>query len=363
MEVAMKNTKIMVLSIAFFLSLLLKNGLTQEASPARLESDQLKQTAITSYLQDNIAEGKNLIYCSTFQIAWDILSDEIIGAPLQLTGSPLTAQMLNQRLAGRKDISEDCYIAMAGFNKEGIVEKIKLALKEKFNETPGIDISLSRPDDILAYSFLLKDLKFKNEFESLDRPIIFAGSIAVKAFGVNKYAFDENHRKLGEQVNILDYNNDDDFILSLKSISSKDEIILAKVTPKKTMLETINSVFARTNTGKLSGLYEKETLRIPKLDFDILHSYSELAGKHALNKGFEDYFISKAIQAIRFKLNEKGALLKSEAAIVMARSGLQENKLRNFIFDKPFLVCLKEKGAKYPYFAVWVDNTELLLRK
>ena len=351
--------------IAFFLLMAVSNCLAEEEKPKQVESDQLSQTVITSYVQSDIVEGKNLMYCSTFQIAWDVLSDDIIKEPLRLNGNPLMAQMLNERLTGKEDISEDCYLAMAGLNKDGIVEKIKQALKEKFNEEPGLDISLRQPDDILAYAFLLKDLKFAKEFEGLDQPIYFRDKTSVKAFGIEQYAFDEKRRSLGEQVSILDYQNDDDFIISLKSVSPKDEIILAKIVPQKTMLETMDSVFNRISSARPSVMAKDETLRIPKLDFDVLHSYTELSGRAVLNKGFEKYFISKAIQSIRFRLNEKGALLRSEAAIEIAMGISRDipKRPRLFIFDKPFLICLKEKGAKYPYFSMWVDNAELLLQK
>ena len=32
------------------------------------------------------------------------------------------------------------------------------------------------------------------------------------------------------------------------------------------------------------------------------------------------------------------------------------------IFDKPFLIMLQRSDAKMPYFALWVDNAELLVR-
>ena len=35
---------------------------------------------------------------------------------------------------------------------------------------------------------------------------------------------------------------------------------------------------------------------------------------------------------------------------------------RSFIFDHPFLVLLIQKGAKQPYFALWIGNAELLVR-
>ena len=31
------------------------------------------------------------------------------------------------------------------------------------------------------------------------------------------------------------------------------------------------------------------------------------------------------------------------------------------VFDKPFLIMLQRKDAEMPYFALWVDNTELLM--
>ena len=33
------------------------------------------------------------------------------------------------------------------------------------------------------------------------------------------------------------------------------------------------------------------------------------------------------------------------------------------IFDKPFLIILERANAKMPYFALWVDNAELLVRR
>ena len=65
--------------------------------------------------------------------------------------------------------------------------------------------------------------------------------------------------------------------------------------------------------------------------------------------------IVMAAQTIRFQLNENGATLRSEARL--------EGKGRPMpaIFNKPFLIMLQRKDAKQPYFALWVDNVELLM--
>lgn len=360
----MRNIKAMILVSAIVCFIISGNISAQEAEPGQIVSDELNQTAVTCYMQEKISKGENLLYCSTFQIAWDKLCDEVLKEPLKLSGNPVAQRMLNERLTGEDDISEDYYLAMAGFNRDNIVEKIKKALKEKFDETPGLDLTLENPDDILAYAFLLKDLKFDKEFESLDKPIMFNGNIPVQAFGIKEYSFTTEHAKLSRQLDILDYRDDNNFIVGLKSSSPKDEIILAKITPKGTLLETVEFVLSRIKSQPPSKIRDGETLRIPKLDFDLLHFYSELTGRDFLNKGFKMYSISQAVQSIRLRLNEKGALLKSEAAIVaMTAIPDPSPKPREFIFDKPFLILLKEKGARYPYFAMWVDNSELLLKK
>lgn len=357
----MKN-KVIIFSLSVFsLVMMAQLALGQNNRAPRVGSGQLKLTTVTAYLQSSIVKGKNLLFCSTFQVAWNVLSDDIIKAPLQLAGDPITGKMLNERLTGKNDLSSDDYLAMAGLKKDGIVQKIIESLNEKFKENPGIDISLDKPDDILSYAFLKKDLQFANEFEALDSALNFNGKTSVKSFGIKEYASDEAHKKLADQVKILDYIDDNDFILSLASTKPNDEIVLAKITPRGTLLETLKLITNRIKAKKSFILKDKDTLQIPQLDFDILHSYSDLIGKFVLNKGFEDYFIAKAIQSIRFRLNEKGALLKSEAAIVLEKEISMEMPKR-LIFDRPFLIYLKEKGALYPYFAMWVDNPELLIR-
>lgn len=67
------------------------------------------------------------------------------------------------------------------------------------------------------------------------------------------------------------------------------------------------------------------------------------------------------IQSVRFRLDEYGAILKSQAAGVVKCAVKQRKKPRQFVFDKPFLILLERKGAGQPYFALWVDNAELLV--
>lgn len=325
--------------------------------------------AVTAHLEAEIAPGDNLLYCAAFQIAWNRLTDDVLGGPVQLEGNPRSAEALNRRLVDEQEISEDYYLAMAGFGRDGIVGRVERALLEKFERTPGLDLTLNSPEDILAYAFLEKSLPFDTKFEVFDEPLRFSDGAAVQAFGV------EENRAAADQVVILDYRGPDDFIIKLQGSAEidaevefgaridrpriTDDIILAKITPQATLLETIDAVLARA-AGEVNEyeaeLHDGEMLKIPKIELDILHRYSELIGKGLLNEGFETYFISEAVQAIEFKLDETGAEVKSEAVIKMAK-GIA----RRFIFDKPFLLCLKEKEARYPYLALWIGDSEFLV--
>lgn len=106
-------------------------------------------------------------------------------------------------------------------------------------------------------------------------------------------------------------------------------------------------------------MIELEKLYIPVLNFDVLRKYSELYKHpiHTANENIDGTSITFAAQSIRFRLDERGAILKSEG---IDASGLTE---RNLVFDKPFLIMLKRQEAKVPYFALWIGNTELLVPK
>ncbi len=379
----------------------------------QIDSTELKKTLFTSHMEEAIKPGRSLLYCSTFQIAWNELKDNIIKEDIHLVDEPPMVKFLNKSLSTKSDISADCYVAMAGFGRDGILDKINKALRDKFGEESPVVSENLQPEWILAYAYLCKNLEFKDAFENLDKPIAFTSAdeatAGVKAFGIEEYYECSKHNKLAKQVEILDYEDDSDFILKLKSTSAKDEIILAKVKPEETLLKTIESVQVRIESAKnrppvdiekvseavekyhelasqgkkelwseehkkliedyenqvkkagSSSLNEDDTLQIPKLDFDLKHLYSELHGKHFVNKSYEGYWIAEAVQTVRFRLDEKGVLLKSEARIVCGAESMTGPK--RLVFDRPFLLYLKEKGAKYPYLAIWVGNTELMLEK
>lgn len=322
----------------------------------KVNSEKLKETEITSYINKDITKGKNILYCSSFQMVWNELSDNIIKDEIKFKDSPEMLKKLNERIGSKDDLSPESYVVMSGFGRDNIIEKINKELKEKFkDDAPTVKEEL-KPDDLLSYAYLYKNIDFKIPFEKLDGKLNFNGE-KVKAFGL--ITENKNSDEIAKQVIVEDYKNNDDFIISIENNSEKDEIILAKVPDKGSLLTTANDILNRCNLSSKEKMNSDEDLMIPKFDFDIVHSYDELVKKEFLNEGFEDYFISKAIQDTRFKLYEKGVVLKSEAKITCEKGCASERK---FIFNKPFMIIMREKGAKSPYFVLWVENTELMVK-
>lgn len=360
-----------------FLGLLMFSALggcskTSESTPPAIT--KAEQTTISPYLEAKLDSINNTLYCASFQIAWSKVRNQVIKEDIRLTENPPMARQLNRLLLGNDDVSSSSYVAEAGVLSQELVERINRGLREKFGDQGGESFKMPQiaagDRSIIAYAYLQKNLEFRTEFEKLTTPVPFqanGSSTPVVAFGIEKFSYSNHlHEKLQNQVAIYDYRDDNDFILSLTSKSDDDEIILAKVKPGKYLLDTYQAVSKRIDTGKKTTIWENESLKIPKIDFDLSYSFPELEGKRLLNNGWEGWLIAKALQDTRFKLDEKGAVLKSRAFFMATKSEAPapgNAKPRMFIFDNPYLIYMKQKLGKYPYFVLWINNPELMLKK
>lgn len=106
---------------------------------------------------------------------------------------------------------------------------------------------------------------------------------------------------------------------------------------------------------KLRSLERKEVEEythavIPMIDYDQSFKLDWL-----LNLNVNGWFISQALQQTKFKMNDKGARVKSAVAIAMMRSAMPmpSNKL---IIDKPFYLWIEREGVPYPVFTGYLDE-------
>ncbi len=318
-------------------------------------ADQLKETFITAHLDAKIETGRNLLWCATFQLAWNELC-KLTGGPIEIDGAPEFARSLNARSVEAGDLDAKSFVAMAGKVEDGILEEIARALEEKFEGLASPEL-LPAPGALptswwVTYAYLFKHLPFEFAFTRWNRPAMF-GQKSVAAFGIDQYFRRQKAEiKMASQVSIIDFKSNDNFLIELKTRSKDDRLILAKIPPAKTLAATIEVVHARLAEGKRTAMGEMETLWIPVLDFDVLRDYTEIIARDEKETGLP---IVVARQSIRFRLDETGAVLKSEAI------GALGARANSYLFNKPFLILLERRDAHNPYFALWVDNAELLV--
>lgn len=96
----------------------------------------------------------------------------------------------------------------------------------------------------------------------------------------------------------------------------------------------------------------------PMVDLDVKPDISWICGM-GVGSGF---FIDKALQQTKFRMNELGARVQSSAAMTMSR-GI--SMIGPHTIDRPFLVWIKRDGLEFPLFAallcedVWKEPKEL----
>lgn len=329
----------------------------------------LPTTCVSPHLQAPIETGRNVLWCGTFQLAWNEAC-ALVGEDLHFAGNePAIVPILNQKAFDKGDLDAASYVALADFVRNGVYGRIGRELHDKFggHASPKAlpsPADAPRPQDIVAYSYLFKNLKFAVPFERIEQPLVFDGC-RVASFGISEEG-KSSQRAMFPQVLVHDYQDADDFVIELQTKSSGDRVILAKTQPAKTLDETIAAVQHRAAGDNSPTAIWGDVLKVPKLNFDITRTYSELLGARlaiANPTVAKDLMVTSAVQNTRFQLDEKGVKLKSDAHISFGCGAVAKPRHpRRLIFDKPFLIVLQRSDAKAPYFALWIGNADLLQR-
>lgn len=98
------------------------------------------------------------------------------------------------------------------------------------------------------------------------------------------------------------------------------------------------------------------------LDLELYNKYMN-GEKNAFETLYNKY--KNKIQYFIFNIvknNERGGNLTSEATIKSMYNGLNE-ETRFFYFDDDFVIFMKEKDKSMPYFALKVDNFDILVKE
>lgn len=296
----------------------------------------------------------NKIWVGTFQLVWNDLVNDIIKKPVVFKGEKnLLAESLNKQGFSTNDLDENSYYKKYGLMTPNLKEEMEKAISEKFNTTSDILNTLDwHSNQLLIYAMLKKDFEYLKEFRELGF-MPFSDNKNVKFFGAKGKKDSETF----ENVDVLFYNNENDYALKLIT-KGNDEVILYRTDSNNSLENYYMELNKKTADFKGDKKFnENDSLIVPYIKFKETFEYKELTNKKI--KG-SDYVISGAIQTAEFNLDNKGGSLKSEAALIMKMSMPIIQDERKFHFDKPFVLFLKEKDKNAPYFIMDIKNSELL---
>ena len=330
-------------------------------------SHDLKQSVIVPTLDTPMPDGKNVVWCAPFQMAWSYLKDDVVKEPVRIANAEAVAKRLDDSPFSKSDLPDDSYYAAAGLAKDGIVQKIRQEMKERFHKEP---LDLNDADAALvAYGYLRAQVPFTIPYFENKKAFSFTDSegrkTAVASFGLREedgsayyklraqfealYVLQEDHR--GDPV---------EFAVDLCRDSKPNQIILACI-PRKNNLQAMVADVVRKiadHPPDERWLAPDARVLIPCLNWSITHHFTELEGadKHFLNRGFEGLWMKTALQTIDFRLDRSGVELESEAKVMVAPIPI------HYIVNRPFLIVVKKRGLERPFFVMWVDNAELLCK-
>lgn len=344
------------------------------ACAAVVSAGERAKPLLSPTLDAQLPDDRSVVYCPTFQVAWDKLKG-VVGGPIGMKSQPALVKTLNDSTCPAGVLPEQAYVAMAGLTSRGIVDKIQQALRQKFGEhAPPLPPAFSDPRTaIVTYCHLQRNLRFPQKFvRSRETPLLFAapgGDQQVQFFGVPR----RKGEKYAEQIRILRYRDQDAFTLKLSSKTKSEFIVLTKMPRPKDLGATVRIVMKHikapvkdmhelTVNGKegsfMSTLGYGDSVRIPVVSFNVARELAELCGKPFTNKGFAHRRMARAYQDVKFRMNESGATLRSTA---FGSDEASSSKPRRFAFDKPFLLTLWQEDAKLPYLAVWIGAADVML--
>lgn len=305
---------------------------------------EFEKTQFIPTLEHTLSADKNAVYCATLLFAWDEIRKKI-QSPLIIPDEHADLKLLNQSTSFEKILKSNEYTVKAQ------VAEYLISVKAEFN----------------------KSLPFEVKLQQFNNRLTFDGQ-KVASFGVKGYDSSEELR----MVEILYYQDDYNFILKLVPKDQEHEILLYKTEQRfSSIAEMTGEIEKRIEIGKAekksaktSGHYQyndEDMVAIPMFNFNIETNYSSLEGNR-FSKDLENFQIERAWQRTAFILDESGAEVESEAeffavAVEEIEDEYEKPQPKLMIFDKPFLILLKRTDSKNPYLALWITNTELMIKE
>lgn len=278
----------------------------------------------------------NNLWVGTLDLAWKDLEEKIGLNKIELEGEmPQIANDLNESTFSKEMLNPNDY---------------KINVERTVTNGYKIDATLN------------KELNFLESFDNFsDYKWTFGNSEEyIKYFGINNASPEE----MNKNVEILFYNKlnngsllSNDMAIKLKT-KEGDEIILYRTDDKKSFDEYYEDIKAKTKNYKgRTEFSEDDELRIPYVKVNGMINYNQLYDKKIKNS--KGLYIYDVIQNVNFYLNERGCNLSSKATMVTEYMGIGQDT-KYCYFQDTFIIFMKEANSDKPYFALKVDNNDIL---
>ncbi len=305
----------------------------------------------------------NSAWVGTFQLAWnEFIENRLDGKLVEFDDGSNSAIIneLNKREFTKDYLSEKDYYITVSEAKPSFKKEISKNLDKKFGIKNSqmleqLDFSGSR-NSYIVYAMLVKNFEFLTPFDRLQEMSFNDSERKVKYFGIDGLTDEEVY----DNLEILFYDGYDKALAVKIYTKEGEELILHRPDDlDKSFDELYKEIEQKSKSfdGE-KNFVDGDFLKIPYIEVDTIINYDELCDKTI--KGTNGMYIEKAFQNVKFSLNEKGGSLISEAAVQDATMGSSD---RYFTFHKPFVIFMKEENKEKPYFALKIDNTDLLVEK
>ena len=318
-----------------------------------------KAKMVPSFSSSISTMDENKVWCGTFNLVWNDFMNDVIGHKIEFEDGPSEmANELNEQKFTIDELDEKSYFKIHGIENLDLKNKIIQGIKNKFNEESTIlekcDFN-SKESGYVLYAMLKKEFNFLEPFSTAMGSMEFKNSNAkVKCFGVDN----TNNPVAGKNVEVLFYNSTEDFAIKLKTIEGEEVYLYKTPLDNNSFEEKYFEMISKKDNYKGNNSWEKnDYLRIPFISVKEEINYDELCGRYIKDKN--KTYIKQALQTINFELNNVGGSVKSEALIEVTKSATFEIG-RKFVFDDNLVLFLKEENKEKPYFALNVDNIDLL---
>ena len=300
--------------------------------------------------------------------AWNELKENILKEKVILDTEDKEAleltEKLNNSIITKNILDEESYYIKSGYGQK-TVDIINKESKKKFTKKSFQDLKITLGDkDIISYAYFFKEVEYKEPFKETK-----------VSFKWNKYKwFEADNDEQRKNIKILNYKNDEKFIIKLDLKDDNDELILVKWYDMTLPDEAIKYV-NKYNKDNLKTLeYNDEYLdsfEAPNINLDYHRDYKVMIGKKLLNKvlvkecrnmNLSDncYRITEMFENIKFYMDNKWAKVENEAVISVSKTGLPKYKVRNFYLNDNYWIFMKRKNSNIPYFLLWVKDWNLM---